>query len=170
VNNIGNITLIRHNQELGNKSFSVKKKTYAGQSGLQVTQNRVLDQENWDAEAIRRRQDYIIDLIVEHVLEIPAGFKRASNWNQVDRGSSQFDSRTTLNQLIGETIEFAANPNITAYVVSDSKVMFEGEEWALGPLTKTLKERSGATVSKTSNFHGASNWSWDGTKLIDLDL
>ena len=75
-----------------------------------------------------------------------------------------------MNQLIGETIEFVSNPLITAHVISDSKVWFEGDEWALGPLTKVLKERSGATVSKTSNFHGASNWSWDGTKLVDLEL
>lgn len=170
VNNVGNITLIRHNQELGNKPFSDKKTTYAGQSGLQVTQNCVLDRENWDGEAIRRRQDYIIDLIVEHILQIPAPFKRASNWSQIDRGAAQFDSRTTLNQLIGETIVFASNPMIGAYVLNDFKVMFESDEWALGPLTKMLKERSGATVSKTSNFHGASNWTWDGTKLIDLDL
>lgn len=170
VNNVGNITLIRHNQELGNKSFGEKKVTYAGQSGLQVTQNRVLDREIWNAEAIRRRQDYVIDLIVEHILDIPSRFKHASNWSQIDRGSAQFDSRTTLNQLIGETIEFVSNPMIAAHVISDSKVLFEGDEWALGPLTKVLKERGGATVSKTSNFHGASNWSWDGTKLVDLDL
>lgn len=170
VNNVGNITLIRHNQELGNKSFGDKKVTYAGSSGLQVTQNKVLDQDNWDADSIRRRQDYIVNLIIEHILEVPAELKHSSNWNQSEHGSSQFDSRTTLNQLIGEKIEFVANPMITAHVISDSKVSFEGEEWALGPLTKELKERSGAKVSKTSNFHGASNWSWDGTRLVDLDL
>ncbi|TFC01625.1 DUF262 domain-containing protein [Cryobacterium adonitolivorans] len=170
VNNVGNITLIRHNQELGNKSFGDKKETYAGQSGLQVTQNRILDRDVWDAEAIRRRQDYIIDLITVHILEIPKRFRRASNWNQNDGESAQFDSRRTLNQLIGETIEYVSNPMITAKVISDSRVLFESDEWALGPLTKVLKERSGATVSKTSNFHGASNWSWDGTKLVDLEL
>jgi hypothetical protein len=55
-------------------------------------------------------------------------------------------------------------------VISDSKVLLEGDEWAPGPLTKMLKERSGATLSKTSSFHDASNWSWDGTKLVDLDF
>lgn len=170
LNNLGNITLIRHNQELGNKAFSVKKKTYSGQSGLQVTQNRILDQETWNAEAISRRQDYLIELITQNVLEVPDEFKHGSNWNQQSQSSSQFDSRETLNQLIGEQIEFLSNPSITAEVISDSKVLFEGEEWSLGPLTKLLKERSGAKISKTSNFHGASNWSWDGVKLIDLEL
>lgn len=170
VNNIGNITLIRHNQELGNKSFSEKKVTYSGQSGLQVTQNRVIDREVWDSAAIRRRRDYLVDLITDKLVDIPQPFKRTSNWNQADRSSTSFDSRETLNQLIGETIEFVSNPTMTAIIISDSKVLFEGEEWSLGPLTKVLKERSGAKVSKTSNFHGASNWSWDGTKLVDLDI
>lgn len=170
VNNIGNITLIRHNQELGNKPFADKKETYSGQSGLQVTQNRVIDMESWDAASIKRRQDYLIDLITQEILEIPAKFKRVSNWNQSEVNSNSFDQRATLNQLIGEKIEFVANPSIVAEVISDSRVLFEGEKWALGPLTKALKERSGAKVSKTSNFHGASNWSWDGVKLVDLDI
>lgn len=170
VNNVGNITLIRHNQELGNKSFGEKKATYSGQSGLQVTQNRVIDRDTWDVEAIRIRRDYLINLITQSLLEVPTSFKRASNWNQADQSSASFDSRATLNQLIGETIELVWNPTITAKIISDSKVLFEGKQWALGPLTKMLKERSGAKVSKTSNFHGASNWSWDGTKLVDLEI
>lgn len=170
VNNIGNITLIRHNQELGNKSFSEKKETYSGQSGLQITQNRVLDREIWDAESIKRRQDYLIELITQEILSIPASFKRASNWNQSDHNSASFDQRAKLNPLIGETIEFISNPAMVAQVISDSRVLFEGEEWALGPLTKVLKERSGAKISKTSSFHGASNWSWDGVKLVELDI
>ena len=170
VNNVGNITLIRHNQELGNKAFVEKKATYEGQSGLQITQNRVVDRETWDEASIRRRQDYLIHLFTQQILEVPERFKRASNWSQNERQSVQFDSRETLNQLIGQTIEFVSNPVMTAKVISDSKVLFEGSEWSLGPLTKSLKERSGAIVSKSSNFHGASNWSWDGIKLIDLDL
>ena len=170
VNNIGNLTLIRHNQELGNKSFEEKKITYAGKSGLQVTQNLILDQAVWDAEAMRRRQDYLINLITGNLLAIPAGFKRASNWSQDERETGSFDQRSALNPLIGESIEYVSNPAITAEVISDSKVLFEGQEWALGPLTKHLKQRSGAKVSKTSNFHGASNWSWDGVKLVDLDV
>lgn len=170
VNNIGNITLIRHNQELGNKAFADKKLTYSGQSGLQITQNRVLDRDNWDVEAIRRRQEYVIDLIIQNILHVPENFKHASNWKQGVGSSASFDQRATLNPLIGETIEFISNPTMTAVVVSDSRVRFEGEEWALGTLTKVLKERSGVKVSKTSNFHGASNWSWDGVKLVDLDI
>ncbi|GAB3488142.1 DUF262 domain-containing protein [Flexivirga lutea] len=165
VNNIGNITLIRHNQELGNKAFKEKKVTYAGQSGLQVTQNRIIDCEKWNVESIQRRMEYLVSLLVDDVLELPSKFKYASNWNQ----GIQFDSRQILNQLIGETIQFVSNPTITAEVVSNSKVKFEGKEWSLSPLTRELKEREGI-VSKSSVFQGAMYWSWDETKLVDLEL
>lgn len=142
---------------------------YAGQSGLQVTQNKVLDREVWDAKSIGRRRDYLVDLLVEHVVDVPAKFKQGSNWSQVQSSSPQFDSRQILNQLIGQRIAFVPNPTIEAVVVSDSKVLFEGEEWSLGPLTRSLKERDGK-VSKSSNFHGPTYWSWDGIRLVDLDL
>lgn len=170
VNNIGNITLIRHNQELGNKSFKEKKTTYRGKSGLQITQNHVIDQETWDRAAIERRQEYVITLIVNQILEVPALFKHASNWSRKKQNSTQFDSRTTMNQLIGETIQLASDASVNAVVISDSRVLFEGEEWALGPLTKEIKERNGENISRTSNFHGSSYWSWEGSRLIDIEL
>ncbi len=169
VNNIGNITLIRHNQELGNKPFEDKKTAYAGKSGLQITQNYVLERSFWDAESIKLRADYLTELLVGHVLEIPGSFKRGSNWKQESASESHFDSRQVLNQLIGETIRFASMPTITAIVISDSKVLFEGKESSLSPLTKELKQREGA-VSQSSSFQGALYWTWNDTRLIDLDL
>ncbi len=169
VNNIGNITLIRHNQELGNRPFAQKKEAYAEKSGLQVAQNYVLDCEVWDATAIQRRAEMLADLLVNEVLAIPAAFRHSSNWRQVTEGGSSFDARNVLNQLIGERIEFASNPNITAEVVSASKVLFEDRVWSLGPLTKELKQREGS-ISPTSSFHGASNWTWENTRIVDLEL
>lgn len=169
VNNIGNITLIRHNQELGNKSFSDKKTLYAGQSGLQIAQNTVLDRDVWDVESIVHRRDYLVEMLVNKVLEIPGAFKHGSNWSQNGGDSSPFNSRQVLNQLIGEAINFVSDPRLTAVVVSDSKVLFEGREWSLSPLTRELKERDGA-VSKASAFQGAAYWTWDETRLVDLDL
>ncbi|GGJ61871.1 DUF262 domain-containing protein [Glutamicibacter ardleyensis] len=169
VNNIGNITLIRHNQELGNKPYVAKKVTYAGKSGLQVTQNYVLDRDEWNVESIQRRQQYLVGLLVEQVLEIPHGFKQASNWKQNNGGSGQFDSRQILNQLAGETIQFVSNPKITATVLKNSKVLFEGQEWNLSPLTAELKDRDG-TVSKSKSYQGALYWSWDDTRLVDIDI
>lgn len=169
VNNIGNITLIRHNQELGNKAFAEKKLLYSGQSGLQVAQNQVIDQDSWDAESIAARQRYLVGMLVGNVLGVSPKFKHGSNWKQVQTESAQFNSRQILNQLIGESIHYVPNPTISAQVVSDSKVLFEGKEWSLSPLTRELKERDGA-VSKSSAFQGALYWSWDDTRLVDLDI
>lgn len=168
INNIGNITLIRHNQELGNKRFSEKKKVYAGQSGLQIAQNKVTDRDTWDADAIRRRRDYVMSLIIDHVLVLPDRFRRASNWKQKSGSSSGYNSREVLNELIGERITYVPNPMITAEVVSDSQVLFEDERWHLSPLTKELKARDG-TVSPSAAYQGAMYWAWDGTRLTELD-
>jgi len=165
----GNITLIRHNQELGNKPFDAKKLTYAGKSGLQVTQNYITDCEKWDANAIRRRGKYLSKIILGKILPLPAHRKLASNWAQESDKSSQFDIREVLNQLIGETIYFAEDPKISAVVVSDTKVQYEGSEWSLSPLTTDIKQRLGK-VSPNSQFNGASYWIWSDARLIDLDF
>lgn len=165
----GNITLIRHNQELGNKPFEAKKLTYAGKSGLQVTQNCVTDCEKWDADAIRRRGDYLSEVILSKIIPLPPSRKLASNWAQESDKSSQFDVREVLNQLMGETIYFAEDPRISAVVVSDTKVQFEGSEWSISPLTTALKQKL-SNVSPNSQFNGASYWIWSGSRLIDLDL
>ncbi|AZQ76299.1 DUF1524 domain-containing protein [Flaviflexus ciconiae] len=168
VNNVGNITLIRHNQGLGNRSFQEKRALYLGRSGLQVTQNYVVDQEVWDDQAIQRRQIYLVKLLVKHALLLPGRFQYSSNWNQVGSRSSQFDSRQVLNRLIGEAIQFISQPTITARVVGDSKVLFEGKEWNLSPLTRELKLRDG-TNTRSGAYQGALYWSWDDTRLIDLE-
>jgi hypothetical protein len=165
----GNITLIRHNQELGNKPFDAKKLTYAGKSGLQVTQNYVTDCEKWDADAIRRRGKYLSEIILGKILPLPARRKLASNWAQESDKPSQFDIREVLNQLIGETIYFAEDPKISAIVLSDAKVQYEGTEWSLSPLTTAIKQRLGK-VSPNSQFNGASYWIWSDSRLVDLDL
>jgi hypothetical protein len=165
----GNITLIRHNQELGNKPFAVKKSTYIGKSGLQVTQNHVTDREKWDGDAIRRRGEYLSRLILENILEIPTSRKLSSNWAQESDKPSQFDVREVLNQLVGETIYFSEDPKISAVVVSDAKVLFEGSEWSLSPLTTAIKKRIGK-ISSNSQFNGSRYWIWNDTRLSDLDL
>lgn len=166
VNTVGNLTLIRHNQELGNSPFTAKKEAYQGKSGMQITQNHIVSQSTWDAEAIRSRTNYLTDLLVNKVLSIPSDLRYASNWNTHD-GDEGFNIREVLNQLIGETIRFVDDPRVTALVISGSKVLFEGSEWALSPLTSELKKRRGS-VSKHSNFSGGPNWTWDDTRLTDV--
>lgn len=169
VNQIGNLTLIRHNQELGNKPFSDKKELYQNNSGLQITKTWVVDNEVWGEEQIERRSSLLIDYILDAVLGVPNSFKHSSNWKQANDVEVQFDSKEIMNQLIGQEIAFISNPRITAKIMSDSKVYFEGKEWSLGPLTKEIKKRSGS-VSELSQFHGASYWTWDSIRLSELEL
>jgi hypothetical protein len=168
MNNIGNISLIRHNQELGNKPFVEKKKVYADNSGLQVAQNRVTDSSRWDSTAIETRRDYLIGLLLDRILTIPDSMRNANNWKQERTSSGGFNSRRVLNQLIGETISYTSNEEVQAKVVSDSKVLFENQEWYLSSLTKELKRREGI-LSRSSAYQGASYWTWGGQKLVDLD-
>ena len=138
-------------------------------SGLQVTQNYVTDCEKWDADAIRRRGNYLSEIILGQILPLPTRRKLASNWAQESDKTSQFDIRAVLNQLIGEIIYFAEDPKISAVVLSDTKVQYEGTEWSLSPLTTTIKQRLGK-VSPNSQFNGASYWIWSDSRLVDLDL
>lgn len=168
LHNIGNIALIRHNQELGNATFEEKKGVYRQNSGLQGTQMCVLDRENWNEAAILRRRDTLIDLLIEEVLTVPDYRRHTSNWNQ-DSRSEAFDIRQIMNQLIGQTIHFSSDQRVTALVISDSIVGFEGKEWSISGLTKELKMREGE-VSPKSQFQGANYWMWDGIRLVDLEI
>jgi len=169
VNHLGNLTLIRHNQELGNKLFEEKKRVYKNHSGLQVSQNWIIDKNNWNAAEIEMRGQELIAHILQNVLVVPQSFKQSSNWQHAKQGSTQFDIREVLNRLIGQDIQFISDSRITARVISESKVHFEGEDWSLSPLTTELKQRSG-NVSGQSNFNGAHYWTWDDVRLFDLDL
>lgn len=169
VNNLGNITLIRHNQELGNKPFSKKKQIYRGNSGLQVSMDKIIDVDVWNKDSIISRRDYLIDLLLERVISVPTRFKKASNWNQESTEDPTNNLREILNKLIGETISYFPNPKIRAVVVSDSKVLFEGQEWSVSSLTYELKQREG-DVSSKSRFSGSVYWSWEDTRLADLDI
>jgi uncharacterized protein with ParB-like and HNH nuclease domain len=168
LHNIGNLALIRHNQELGNAAFEDKKIVYRENSGLQVTQLHVLDREVWDEKSILRRRDKMVDLLINDVLVLPDNRKRASNWHQESRNDA-FDIRQIMNQLIGQNIHFTSDHRIVATVLSDSLVSFEGKEWSISGLTKELKKREG-DISPKSQFQGANYWMWGDTRLADLDI
>jgi hypothetical protein len=177
LNSIGNITFIRHNQELGNKPFSEKRKTYVSKSGLQVTKNMVVkstttndvDICTWTADEITNRAQYLIGLLVNEILAVPEKLKNSSNWKIEEAVSSGFDSKKVLGQLIGETITYVSNPQITCVVLPAAKVDFEGKVWTLSSLTKELKSRAGQT-NASSAYQGAYYWSWGDEKLLNLEL
>lgn len=163
VNTIGNLTLIRHNQQLGNKSFEVKKDVYEKNSGLQIAREKITDCKQWDIDAIDKRSEWIISFLLDNVLPIPDEMRLTNNFVAKEGRHLSFVEL----QLIGETIDFINDPTITAKVVSDKEVEFEGKRWRLSPLTREIQIRKGL-VNKSGTYSGPEWWEYDGDRLSDV--
>ena len=163
VNTIGNLTLIRHNQELGNKSFSLKKEVYENNAGLQIARTDITNRKKWNKASITNRARWIIGYLLTEVIPIPEEMRRTNNFKiKATRGLSFLEL-----QLIGETISFCPDSSITAKVVSDKEVEFEGRRWLLSPLTRELFRRMGM-LNKSVAYKGSQYWSFDGIKLSSI--
>ena len=165
IHNIGNLTLIRHNQELGNKPFAEKEEVYENNAGLQIAKTMIISpkRDHWDENAIKERRDWIIGYLLNDVLPIPDSMRKANNFKEKIAGRFSFND---LN-LIGQDIEFVDDPSIVAHVVNDTEVEFEGKNWNLSPLTKVIQTRRGM-ANKSGSYSGAQYWSYDGTRLSEM--
>jgi len=163
VNTIGNLTLIRHNQELSNKSFAEKKKIYEGKAGLQIARDEITNQNKWDKNAILHRTQWMIHYLLQNVLPIPDAMRKANNFTIKAKRGLSFKELG----LVGKTINFIYDESITAKVKTDKEVEFEGKRWRLTPLTKELCRRLNK-ASKSESYNGAQYWEYDGEKLYSL--
>lgn len=170
VNNIGNLTLIRHNQSLGNKPFADKKDVYEHKAGMQIAKDKIIDQSIWTADEIEKRADWLIkDMIVGNILLIPEKYRNSNNYKIKPSGSNIKSKHFSFEALglVGETINFIGDENIKAKVVDDRTVEFEGKEWKLSPLTKEIKRRKGQQTPSEA-YQGSQYWEWDNNKLSGL--
>lgn len=159
-NTIGNLTLIRHNQVLGNKSFQEKKKIYENYAGLQIAKTDITNCDKWNAETIKNRTMRIVAYLVNEVLPVPV---RDEKRNFLKPKGLSFEYLG----LVGENIRFIENPAYVAKVVSDNEVEFEDRIWRLSALTAELKRRLGkATLSEA--YRGSQYWEYEGTRLETL--
>lgn len=158
---IGNLTLIRHNQELGNGSFAAKKEVYENLAGLQIAKTKIADCEKWNAASIERRSEWIVGFLLEKVLPVP-DFVETGNFHNKPKGLS-FDYLG----LVGEYVEFVEDRSFRAKVVSDNTVEFEGKVWRLSPLTAELKRRLG-TATPSEAYQGSVYFEYEGAKLETL--
>lgn len=124
LNDIGNLTLIRHNQNISNKTFAEKKNVFLNYSGLQIAKTKVIDKNHWDAETIKERREWIINFILNEVVPIPNEMRRTNNFRIQKTGKLSFEEL----QLIGVEIHLMIDPKITAIVCSDKEVVFEGKK------------------------------------------
>ena len=163
VNTIGNLTLIRHNQELGQKLFDEKKETYEGKAGLQIAKTEIIDKNDWNGQAIQNRTRWLIKYLLDNVLSIPESMRITNNFTQKEGRGLSFQEL----QLIGLEIDFIDDPTIVARVVGDHEVEFEGKRWRLSPLTREIQTRRGK-LNASGTYSGAQWWEFDGIRLADV--
>ena len=163
VNTIGNLTLIRHNQELKNHRFSEKKKIYENNAGLQIAKTEITNQSKWDAETIKHRTEWMTNYLLNEVLAIPDKMRKVNNFLIKEGRGLSFQEL----QLVGLDINFIGDPSIRAHVISDKEVEYEGKTWRLSPLTREIQTRRGK-VKPSGAYQGAAYWEYDGLRLLDL--
>lgn len=163
VSTIGNLTLIRHNQELGNKRFDEKKKIYDQYAGLQIARTEITNKIIWDADAIRNRTRWITNHLLNNVLPIPDHLRKINNYKIKNNRRMSFQNL----QLIGLDIEFIEDRSYKARVIDDLNVEFEGKKWRLAQLTREIQTRRGK-VTPSGAYQGSRYWAYDGMKLSEF--
>ena len=163
VNTIGNLTLIRHNQELKNYGFAKKKEVYENKAGLQIAKSEITDNAKWDAAAIKHRTEWITNYLLTEVLTIPNKMRKVNNFLVKEGRGLSFQEL----QLVGLDINFIDDPSIRAHIVSDKEVEFEGKKWKLSPLTREIQTRRGK-VNASGSYQGAQYWEFDGIRLSEI--
>ena len=159
---LGNLTLIRGSQELGQKPFPEKKLIYEGEGGLEISKIGILNQVVWTSECIQKRTEQLIDCLTLHALPLPEPMRTTLNAAQKGRG------RVSLELLIGEEISFCLDPSIKVRVLDARQVDFEGRALKLSPLTQELMRRRGQ-MNDSGDYRGAWYWMYDGKRLVDIE-
>lgn len=166
LNNIGNLTLIRHNQELGNSPFVNKKDIYINKAGMQISKDKIIDKDSWGEAEIKERASYLTKLITDNVLSISENLKNSNNYSiEKKTGSSRF-SFAEVN-LIGKQITYYDDESIKAEVVADKEVKFEGKKWRLSPITREIETRK-QRCTKSGAYWGIDKWMYQGKTLEEL--
>jgi hypothetical protein len=163
LNNIGNLTLIRHNQELSNHSFRGKKEIYENNAGMQITKNKIIDQQNWGVVQIKARAEYLVNILLEKILPISAELKTSNNYSSEKKSIGNRLSFESLD-LIGKTIVYYDDSTIVADVIGNKEVKFEDKIWRLSPLTREIETRKNRR-NRSGAYWGINMWMYDGRTL-----
>jgi uncharacterized protein with ParB-like and HNH nuclease domain len=166
LNNIGNLTLIRHNSELSNRSFADKKEIYKNNAGMQIAKNEVIDQEKWGEEQIQIRAEYLVNIILNKILPLTESLKTSNNYS-LERKTAGSNRLSFANlDLIGKEIVYWDDTSIIAEVVGNRDVKFEDKIWKLSPLTREIETRKNRR-NKSGAYWGAPMWKYQGKTLED---
>lgn len=162
VHTLGNLTLVAHNQELGNKSFSYKKRDYKRAESFQIARRMITECNNWGRRTIEARADWLARYIANNVLPVPPSVRSAT-----PSGKKPAYVSFAAMGLVGKTISYADDPSITAVVIDDTRVSFEDRAWKLSPLTAEIKRRRGQ-LNASGAYAGPNYWTYDGKRIRDL--
>ncbi len=165
LNNIGNLTLIRHNQELSNHSFRDKKEIYEHNAGMQIAKNKIVNEQNWNLNQITTRAEYLVDILIENILPISIELKTTNNYSTEKRSIGNKLSFESLD-LIGKTIVYYDDAIIVAEVIGNKEVKFEDKVWRLSPLTREIETRKNRR-NPSGAYWGANMWKYQGRTLIE---
>ena len=163
LNNIGNLTLIRHNPELSNHSFRGKKEIYENNAGMQIAKNKITDQQNWGVEQIKTRAEYLVGILIDKILPISAELKTSNNYSSEKKSIGNKLSFESLD-LIGKTIVYFDDAAIVAEVIGNKEVKFEDKVWKLSPLTSEIETRKNRR-NLSGAYWGVTNWKYEGITL-----
>lgn len=163
LNNIGNLTLIRHNQELSNHSFRGKKEIYENNAGMQIAKNKIIDQQNWGEEQIKNRAEYLVGILVDKILPISDELKSSNNYSSEKKSIGNILSFESLG-FIGKTIAYFDDASIVAEVIGNKEVKYEDKVWRLSPLTREIETRKNRR-NRSGAYWGVNMWKYEGRTL-----
>ena len=168
LNNIGNLTLIKHNSELGNRPFAEKKEIYINHAGMQIAKNRIIENEKWGEIQIRNRAEYLIDHITDRVLPVTENLRFTNNYS-TEKKAINSNNRLSFErlQLIDKDIYLIESVNVTARVIGDKDLLFEGQKYKLSPLTRLCMERLGK-FTRSGSYWGVDKWAYQNKSLLEL--
>ena len=116
----------------------------------------------WNEDTIRCRANWIINFILRNVLPIPDSMRKSNNYATKEKQGLSFKKIG----IIGQEINFIADPTIVAKVIDDTHVEFEGKKMKLSPLTRDIQKRRGV-LSPSGSYSGAMYWEYDGVRISD---
>ena len=163
LHNIGNLTLIRHNQELSNHSFRGKIEIYKNNAGMQIAKDKIVDQQYWGEDQIKNRAEYLVGVLVDKILPVNENLKTSNNYSSEKKTSENKLSFANLG-LIGKKIEYYDDANIVVEVLGDKEVKFENKVWRLSPLTREIETRKNRR-NQSGSYWGVNMWKYDGRTL-----
>lgn len=136
LHNIGNLILTEFNSEIGNKTFSDKKKKL--ETSSMNYRLEILKNDKWNEESIKKHQDYMIKCFLE-TFPLPDEYKNSDNWT-----SKSTDSET-FSPLEDDAEEIAEGNKPKELLIDTEKIKVDSWKEVFLTFLKFVKEKESWT-------------------------